>query len=80
VTFVLKNPLKMLFRGKTVFPAKVFGAQQRCRKSSGLYAQCWVAFTRFLDDSRICLSNNQAKRAVSLWWKILLVLGIGQAR
>jgi hypothetical protein len=24
----------------------------------------WTAFTRFLDDGRICLSNNAAKRAV----------------
>jgi Transposase IS66 family len=29
----------------------------------------WTAFTRFLDDGRICLSNNAAERgvAVSLW-------------
>jgi transposase len=24
----------------------------------------WTAFTRFLDDGRICLSNNAAERAV----------------
>jgi transposase len=24
----------------------------------------WVAFTRFLDDGRVCLSNNAAERAV----------------
>jgi hypothetical protein len=24
----------------------------------------WVAFTRFLDDGRICLSNNAAERAL----------------
>ena len=25
---------------------------------------CWPAFTRFLDDGRICLSNNAAERAL----------------
>jgi hypothetical protein len=26
----------------------------------------WIAFTRFLDDGRICLSNNAAERGVRL--------------
>jgi transposase len=27
----------------------------------------WAAFTRFLDDGRVCLSNNAAERALN--WK-----------
>jgi hypothetical protein len=37
----------------------------------------WIAFTRFLDDRRICLSNNAAERGVrgiALGKKILVVL------
>ena len=39
----------------------------------------WIAFTRFLDDGRICLSNNAAERGVrgiALGQKILVVLRI----
>ena len=38
----------------------------------------WPAFTRFLDDGRICLSNNaaeQALRGIALWEKIMAVRG-----
>jgi hypothetical protein len=36
----------------------------------------WIAFTRFLDDGRICLSNaaERGLRGVALWRKILVVL------
>jgi hypothetical protein len=27
----------------------------------------WPAFTRFLDDGRICLTNNAAERALAAW-------------
>jgi transposase len=26
--------------------------------------KCWASFTRFLDDGRICLTNNAAERAL----------------
>ena len=38
----------------------------------------WPAFTRFLDDGRICLSNNAAERAlcgIALGQKIMAVRG-----
>jgi hypothetical protein len=34
------------------------------RQGHGLHAKRWGAFTRFLDDGRICLSNNAAERGV----------------
>jgi transposase len=37
-------------------------ARQRCCQGHGLRAQRWTAFTRFLDDGRVCLSNNAAER------------------
>jgi transposase len=40
----------------------------------------WSAFTRFLDDGRICLSNNAAERGargIALGRKILVVLRFG---
>ena len=39
----------------------------------------WDAFTRFLDDGRICLTNNAAERAlrgIALWQEIMAVRGI----
>ena len=47
-------------------------ARQRARLSRGndvakamdYMLKRWGAFTRFLDDGRICLSNNAAERAV----------------
>lgn len=27
----------------------------------------WPSFVRFLDDGRICLSNNAAERALGVW-------------
>ena len=37
----------------------------------------WPAFTRFLDDGRICLSNNAAERACAVlpWAEIMAVRG-----
>jgi hypothetical protein len=51
---------------------KVWMRQQRDRlapshdlaKAINYILSRWVAFTRFLDDGRICLSNNAAERAV----------------
>jgi transposase len=51
---------------------KVWMRQQRDRlapshdlaKAINYILSRWVAFTRFLDDGRICLSNNVAERAV----------------
>ena len=40
-------------------------ATPRRRPGDGLHAQTgWQAFTRFLNDGRICLSNNAAERAL----------------
>jgi hypothetical protein len=41
----------------------------RCRgndvaKAMDYMLKRWIAFTRFLDDGRICLSNNAAERGV----------------
>jgi len=51
-------------------------ARQRCRQGNGLHAQRWMAFTRFLDDGRICCRTMplNAVCAVSPWEKILVVL------
>jgi hypothetical protein len=38
--------------------------RQRSRQSEGVHAQTLAAFTRFLDDGRICLSNNAAEGAL----------------
>ncbi|WP_280980568.1 MULTISPECIES: transposase [unclassified Bradyrhizobium] len=34
-------------------------------KAINYLLNCWVAFTGFLDDGRVCLSNNAAERALS---------------
>src|SRR5690606_22904762 len=39
-------------------------AWQRSRKGYRLHAEALPAFTRFLDDGRVCLSNNAAERAL----------------
>lgn len=42
----------------------------------------WNVFTRFVNDSRICLSNNAAERAVrgvALEWKFWLLCGSDRA-
>ena len=36
----------------------------------------WTAFTRFLDDGRICLSNNAAERGIALRRKSWLFCGL----
>jgi transposase len=44
--------------------------------------KCWNAFTRFLVDGHICLSNNAAERAVrgvALEWKFWLFCGSDRA-
>jgi hypothetical protein len=33
-------------------------------KAMDYMLKCWTAFTRFLDDGRICLSNDAAERGV----------------
>ncbi len=35
----------------------------------------WTAFTRFLEDGRICLSNNAAERGIALGRKSWLFCG-----
>jgi transposase len=39
-------------------------APRRERQGDRLHADRWPAFTRFLDDGRICRSNNAAERAL----------------
>src|SRR5262249_10371026 len=39
-------------------------ATQRRRRRHRLHAQALASFTRFLDDARICLTNNAAERAL----------------
>jgi transposase len=57
-------------RAKTRLPSRL--REQRAKLSRGnevakameYMLKRWPAFTRFLDDGRICLSNNAAERAI----------------
>ena len=35
-----------------------------CGEGDRLHAEAWPPFSRFLDDGRICLTNNAAERAL----------------
>jgi len=59
-------------RGRLVADLEIWMRQQRALLSSNndtakainYLLNRWAAFTRFLDDGRVCLSNNAAERAL----------------
>ena len=71
-----KTPEQRLVRGEKSAPIvadlEIWMRQQRTLLSSGndtakainYLLNRWAAFTRFLDDGRVCLSNNAAERAL----------------
>jgi transposase len=59
-------------------PRPRVGAMGGAAKAIGYMLKRWPAFTRFLDDGRICLSNNAAERAlrgIALGRKVWLFAG-----